>query len=171
MDSANQKLHLWASGLHWKRKYLSFKSFRHWNLSTFASQFGIWLKVFRVYLTWTNYLPSTYQDRRKRGAKVPPLFGQTINPISTKGADYTHHSTTCPPGFSDLATGLHILTKYTSIITWSCLTLFSRKCKSRAVVSGGALASPEFGSSVNPIPTSGHIMPIPLLLAPLDSKT
>ena len=40
------------------------------------------------------------------GALAPPVFVQTVNPISTRGADYTHHSTTSPPGFSDLATGL-----------------------------------------------------------------
>ena len=40
-----------------------------------------------------------------RGALA--VFGQIVNPISTKGADYTHHSTTSPPGISDLATGLY----------------------------------------------------------------
>ena len=31
--------------------------------------------------------------------------GQTVNPLSTKGPDYAHHSTYYePPGFSDLAT-------------------------------------------------------------------
>ena len=29
-----------------------------------------------------------------------------VDPIATRGADYTHHSTTSPPGISDLATGL-----------------------------------------------------------------
>jgi hypothetical protein len=32
-----------------------------------------------------------------RGALAPPVFGQTVNPISTRGADYAHHSTTSPP--------------------------------------------------------------------------
>ena len=37
----------------------------------------------------------------------PAVFGQIVNPISTRGgADYAHHSTTSPPGFSDLATAL-----------------------------------------------------------------
>ena len=31
------------------------------------------------------------------GALAHPMFGRTVNPISTKGADYTHHSTTSPP--------------------------------------------------------------------------
>ena len=40
------------------------------------------------------------------GNVSPPVFGQTVNPISTRGADYAHHSTTSPPKFSDLATAL-----------------------------------------------------------------
>ena len=41
------------------------------------------------------------------GALGPPVFGQTINPISTRGgADYAHHSNTSTPRFSDLATAL-----------------------------------------------------------------
>ena len=35
------------------------------------------------------------------------MFDRTVNPISTRGADYAHHSTTSPPKFSDLATALH----------------------------------------------------------------
>ena len=53
------------------------------------------------------------QGRRQRGARgalAPPVFGQTVNPISTRGADYTYHSTTSPPppppGISNLATSL-----------------------------------------------------------------
>ena len=39
----------------------------------------------------------------------PPLIvDRSVNPISTRGADYAHHSNTSPPGFSDLATGLQI---------------------------------------------------------------
>ena len=51
----------------------------------------------------------TSQSRRKGGtlgASAPPMFGRTVNPISTRGADYAHHSTSSPPGFSDLATAL-----------------------------------------------------------------
>ena len=29
-------------------------------------------------------------------AVATPVFDQTVNPISTMGADYTHHSTTSP---------------------------------------------------------------------------
>ena len=35
-----------------------------------------------------------------------PVFGQTVNPISTRGEDYAHHSNSSPPGLSDLATAL-----------------------------------------------------------------
>ena len=42
----------------------------------------------------------------------PPIYGQRVNPISTRGADHAHYSTTSPPpGFSDLATGL-VCSKY-----------------------------------------------------------
>ena len=49
------------------------------------------------------------QARRKwggLGSLAPPIFGQTVNPISTRVADYAHHSNTSPPGFLDLATAL-----------------------------------------------------------------
>jgi hypothetical protein len=39
------------------------------------------------------------------------MFGRTVNPISTRGADYAHHSTTNPLKFSDLATALPWQTK------------------------------------------------------------
>ena len=42
------------------------------------------------------------------GAAAPPDFGRSVNPISTGGADYVHHSTTCPPGFLTLAASLEI---------------------------------------------------------------
>ena len=41
------------------------------------------------------------------GSSPPPVFVRTVNPISTRGAEYVHHSTRSPPpGFSDLATAL-----------------------------------------------------------------
>ena len=55
------------------------------------------------------------QARRKWGAGralAPLVFGQTVNPISIRGADYAHHSNPRPPpGFSDLATALTMLSK------------------------------------------------------------
>ena len=39
--------------------------------------------------------------------KGDPYFDRSINPILTRGADYAHPITTCPPpGFSDLPTAL-----------------------------------------------------------------
>ena len=47
------------------------------------------------------------QGCRKRGAGGG-VFSWAVNPISTRGADYAHHSTMYepPPGFSDLVTAL-----------------------------------------------------------------
>ena len=43
------------------------------------------------------------------GLELPLLvFVRTINPISTRGTDYDHHSTISTPGFSDLATALKV---------------------------------------------------------------
>ena len=36
------------------------------------------------------------------GALAPSVFAITVNPISTRGADYAHHSTTSPPDFQTL---------------------------------------------------------------------
>ena len=36
-------------------------------------------------------------------------FGQTVNPTSTRGADYAHHSTTSSSRFLDLATALEFI--------------------------------------------------------------
>ena len=46
------------------------------------------------------------------GALVPAVFGRSVNPISTRGTDYAHLCTTCPPGFSDLAKGLLAMTGF-----------------------------------------------------------
>ena len=51
------------------------------------------------------------RNGRTLGASAPPMFGITVNPISTRGADYAHHSTTSPLKFSDLATALPWQTK------------------------------------------------------------
>ena len=49
------------------------------------------------------------KDSRPVGAGVamaPPDFERSVNPISTRGADYAHQITTGPYGFSDLPTVL-----------------------------------------------------------------
>jgi hypothetical protein len=35
-----------------------------------------------------------------------PEFGSSVNPITTRGADYSHHITASPPGFENPATSL-----------------------------------------------------------------
>ena len=40
---------------------------------------------------------SGLSQARGLGVFSPPVFGQTVNPISTRGADCAHHSTTSPP--------------------------------------------------------------------------
>ena len=49
------------------------------------------------------------QQNRSRGVVpggVPPDFGRSVNPVSTRGTDYAHLITTGTPGFSDLPTAL-----------------------------------------------------------------
>ena len=66
-------------------------------------------KLTGLLMDFTDKKCTMFQDRRKArtlGASAPPMFGRTVNPISTRGADYAHHSTTSPLKFSDLATAL-----------------------------------------------------------------
>ena len=35
-----------------------------------------------------------------------PVFGRSVNPIPSKGADYAHHITASTPGFENLTTSL-----------------------------------------------------------------
>ena len=60
----------------------------------------------------------------------PPVFGLTVNPISTRGEDYAHHSNTSPPWFSDLATALLNISRYIqcglSMMSWSIHTFFEK---------------------------------------------
>ena len=40
-----------------------------------------------------------------------PEFGVSVNPIPTRGADYTHRITACPPGFENLSNGFSVCYK------------------------------------------------------------
>ena len=41
------------------------------------------------------------------GLALPhPEFGSSVNPITTRGADYAHHITASPPGFENPAASL-----------------------------------------------------------------
>ena len=53
---------------------------------------------------WVQY--STVVPGGAGGAMAPPDFGRSVNPISTRGTDYTHLITNGTPGFSDLLTAL-----------------------------------------------------------------
>ena len=57
------------------------------------------------------------------GAMAPPVFGRSVNPISTRGADYAHHITAGTPGFSDLPTALHS-TRYFKIYETLIFTFY-----------------------------------------------
>ena len=46
-------------------------------------------------------------DAASGWALAHPEFGVSVNPIPTKGADYAHHITACPPGFENLVASLH----------------------------------------------------------------
>ena len=43
------------------------------------------------------------------GARDPPEFGRSVNPIQTMGADYAPHTTASPPGCKNLSTPLLML--------------------------------------------------------------
>ena len=40
-------------------------------------------------------------------ALAHPEFGSSVNPITTRGADYAHHITASPPGFENPAAALY----------------------------------------------------------------
>ena len=40
-------------------------------------------------------------------ALAHPEFGSSVNSITTRGADYAHRITACPPRFENLAASLH----------------------------------------------------------------
>ena len=40
------------------------------------------------------------------GGQGSPGLGSSVNPITTKGADYDHHITASPPGFENPAASL-----------------------------------------------------------------
>ena len=51
-------------------------------------------------------------DRGDQDPLVPPVFGRSVNPIPTRGADYAHHITTIPPRFFDGAASLPVKYRY-----------------------------------------------------------
>ena len=62
----------------------------------------------QFYTKWLQYILQ-FRAVGTGGRGAPPsVFGRPVNPISTRGADYAHHITTCPLGFSVLLTALYI---------------------------------------------------------------
>ena len=50
-----------------------------------------------------------FSDAASRWAEwalAHPEFGSSVNPITTRGADYAHHITASPPGFENPAAAL-----------------------------------------------------------------
>ena len=45
-------------------------------------------------------------------ALAHPEFGSSVNPITTRGADYAHHITASPPGFENPAAALISVSKH-----------------------------------------------------------
>ena len=62
---------------------------------------------------FTTIFYETYISDATRGwagwAKAHPEFGSSINPITTRAADYAHHITASPPGFEIPAASLNMM--------------------------------------------------------------
>ena len=52
-------------------------------------------------------LPSDAASGWEGWALAHHEFGSSVNPITTRGADYAHHITASPPGFENPAASLH----------------------------------------------------------------
>ena len=60
-------------------------------------------------------------------ALAHPEFGSSVNPIITRGADFAHRITACPPGFEILAASLYSITSMASLKTKQCVLIFESK--------------------------------------------
>ena len=59
----------------------------------------------KIAIFWTTPLPYTVLPL-VGGQGGHPEFGRSVNPITTRGAEYAHHITASPPGFEILAASL-----------------------------------------------------------------
>ena len=57
-----------------------------------------------IYISFTSY--SDAASGWAGWALAQPEFGSSVNPITTRGADYAHRITACPSGFENLAASL-----------------------------------------------------------------
>jgi len=61
------------------------------------------------------YIPlSAAASGRAGWALAHPEFGSSVNPITTRGADYAHHITASPPRFEIPAASLQLITSQLS---------------------------------------------------------
>ena len=60
----------------------------------------------RTYTAQPTYVNRPVVPGGAEGAMAPPVFGRSVNPISTRGTDYAHIITIGIPGFSVLPTAL-----------------------------------------------------------------
>ena len=56
-----------------------------------------------------------YQAGMAEPGVAPPIFGRSVNPIPTSGADYAHHITTCRL-CSIVATQKFLFAKFMSVL-------------------------------------------------------
>ena len=54
----------------------------------------------------SSVFPILCRNQGCKGCMCPQVFGRSVDPISTRRANYAQHITTCPLGFSDLLTAL-----------------------------------------------------------------
>ena len=55
-----------------------------------------------------SYIYSAAASGWAEWALAYPEFGRSVNPITTRGADYAHHITASPPGFENPAAALNL---------------------------------------------------------------
>ena len=78
-------------------------------------------------------------------ALAHPEFGSSVNPITTRGADYAHHITASPPGFEIPAASLIFSEKATKLC--EIFTLLLSECtvvKSKVKISKNCVAFSEY---------------------------
>ena len=84
----------------------------------------------------TAILPNLYGDAGgggAGGARAPPSFGISVNPIRTKGADYAHLITTGTPGFSDLPMTLSYVYRRRGDNEMALRSVFTPLCRAAAL--------------------------------------
>ena len=59
-----------------------------------------------------NSGPGIQQGRGQGGQLPPQILADQLTLSQPGGADYAHHSTTCPPGFLTLAASLTLIQKF-----------------------------------------------------------